>query len=70
MSSTQLKPQPQAKTYRLTIKDRQGNTSHIDIEAASVIEAKEIAASRDNKLCFEYVILENVGYFERQVCIS
>lgn len=68
MSSTQLQPQPQTKTYRLTIKDRQGNTSHLDIEAESPIGAKIIAGEQDPKLCCnEYVILENVGYFERQI---
>lgn len=56
------------RLYRLTVKDRKGNMTTIDIEAQSPIEAKIIAGERDSKLCLnEYVVLENVAGFERQV---
>ena len=56
------------RLYRLTVKDRKGNMTTIDIEAQSPIKAKMIAGERDSKLCLnEYVILENVKFYERQV---
>lgn len=69
MSSAQLKPQPQTKTYRLTIKDRQGNTSHLNIEAESPLDANIIAGEQDSKLCCnQYVVLEKASdLFERQI---
>lgn len=54
--------------YRLTVKDRTGNLTYLEIEAESPIEAKMIAGERDKRLCLnEYVVLENIAGFERQV---
>jgi hypothetical protein len=60
------------RLYRLTVKDRAGNITMLEIEAASPVEAKMIAGERDSKLCLnEYVILENVAGFDRQVvCVE
>lgn len=56
------------RLYRLTVKDRTGNVTALEIEAESPIKAKMIAGERDSKLCLnEYVVLENVARFDRQV---
>lgn len=56
------------RLYRLTVKDRNGNLTHLEIEADSPIKAKTVAGEQDSKLCLnEYVVLENVAGSDRQV---